>query len=106
MGDNQGKGWHGDSRGHAQAGSQSSGHTSDPEEHAMAGKKGGQTTSSTHGEEFYEQIGSKGGQKAQQSGNAHELTDKERSEGGSHSGGNFKNDPLRASEAGKKGGSR
>ena len=35
------RGWHGDSQGHAQAGSQSSGHTGDPQEHKMAGKKGG-----------------------------------------------------------------
>ncbi|MEC9481702.1 MAG: general stress protein, partial [Halomonas sp.] len=37
-----------------------------------AGKKGGETTSKTHGKEFYEDIGHKGGQ---------------------NSGGNFKNDP-------------
>lgn len=49
-------------------------------------------------------IASKGGHAAQESGHAHQLTDEERSEGGSHSGGNFKNDPDRASEAGKKGG--
>jgi len=32
------------------------------------------------------------------------LTDEGRSKGGQNSGGNFKNDPERASEAGKKGG--
>lgn len=32
------------------------------------------------------------------------LTDEGRSKGGQHSSGNFKNDPERASEAGKKGG--
>lgn len=48
-----------------------------------AGQKGGEATSKTHGKEFYEDIGHKGGQK---------------------SGGNFANDPERASEAGKKGG--
>lgn len=48
-----------------------------------AGKKGGQATSESHGKEFYEDIGHKGGQQ---------------------SGGNFANDPERASEAGKKGG--
>ncbi|MGH7204285.1 MAG: general stress protein [Candidatus Levyibacteriota bacterium] len=84
MADDQGKGWHGDPQGHAQAGSQSSGHTGDPEEHAKAGHKGGKA--------------------AQDSGNAHDLTDEERSEGGSHSGGNFKNDPQRASDAGRQGG--
>lgn len=51
-------------------------------------------------------IASKGGHAAQESGHAHKLTEEERSEGGSHSGGNFKNDPERASEAGKIGGSR
>ena len=49
--------------------------------------------------------GHKGGIAAQKSGHAHELTEEERSEGGSHSGGNFKNDPSRAAEAGRKGGS-
>lgn len=34
------------------------------------------------------------------------LTDEDRSRGGSHSGGNFKNDPERAAEAGRKGGER
>lgn len=48
-----------------------------------AGQKGGEQTSKTHGKEFYEDIGQKGGEK---------------------SGGNFANDPERASEAGKKGG--
>jgi general stress protein YciG len=32
------------------------------------------------------------------------LTDEDRAKGGSMSGGNFKNDPQRASEAGRKGG--
>lgn len=48
-------------------------------------------------------LGKKGGRAAQQSGNAHELTEAERSQGGSNSGGNFANDPQRASEAGQKG---
>lgn len=48
-----------------------------------AGRKGGEATSATHDKEFYQEIGSKGGQ---------------------NSGGNFANDPQRASEAGKKGG--
>ncbi|HWB38678.1 MAG TPA: KGG domain-containing protein [Candidatus Saccharimonadales bacterium] len=34
---------------------------------------------------------------------ANNLSDEARSKGGSNSGGNFKNDPQRASEAGKKG---
>lgn len=34
------------------------------------------------------------------------LTREDRSRGGSHSGGNFKNDPERAAEAGRKGGER
>jgi uncharacterized protein len=63
---NQGRGWHGD-----------------PEGHAKAGKKGGETVARERGKEFYEEIGS---------------------EGGKVSPGNFKNDPERAREAGRKGG--
>lgn len=37
---------------------------------------------------------------------AENLTDEDRSKGGSMSGGNFKNDPERAREAGRKGGSK
>ena len=48
--------------------------------------------------------GRKGGMAAQRSGNAHRLTNKERSQGGSKSSGNFKNNPNRASKAGQKGG--
>jgi len=48
-----------------------------------AGREGGEATSASHDKEFYQEIGSKGGQ---------------------NSGGNFANDPERASEAGKKGG--
>ena len=44
-----------------------------------AGEKGGKETSRTHDKKFYEEIGS---------------------EGGKVSGGNFKNDPKRAAEAG------
>lgn len=86
--DNKGKGWHGDPKGHAEA-----------------GREGGEKVKEEKGPDFYSQIGSKGGQAAQKSGNVHELTEEERSEGGSHSGGNFAKDPQRASEAGKKGGS-
>jgi len=48
-----------------------------------AGKKGGDATSASHDKEFYQEIGSKGGQ---------------------NSGGNFANDREKASEAGRKGG--
>ncbi|NKQ11397.1 general stress protein [Pseudomonas sp. SST3] len=48
-----------------------------------AGRKGGEATSASHDKEFYQEIGSKGGQ---------------------NSGGNFANDRERASEAGRKGG--
>ncbi len=41
---NSGRGWHGDSQGHSQA-----------------GKKGGEVTAERYGQEFYESIGSKGG---------------------------------------------
>jgi uncharacterized protein len=44
-----------------------------------AGELGGKATSETHDKKFYQQIGS---------------------DGGSKSGGNFKNDPKRAAEAG------
>lgn len=56
----------------------------DPEGHARAGKKGGDKVSQERGPEFYEEIGKKGGE---------------------NSPGNFKNNPGRASEAGRKGGS-
>ncbi|WP_106476130.1 con-10 family general stress protein [Phytohalomonas tamaricis] len=70
-----------------------------------AGKKGGEATSETHGKEFYEDIGHKGGQNS--GGNF--KNDPERAaeaghKGGQNSGGNFANDPERASEAGQKGG--
>ncbi len=48
-----------------------------------AGRKGGEATAASHDKEFYQDIGSKGGQA---------------------SGGNFKNDPERAAQAGRKGG--
>jgi general stress protein YciG len=48
-----------------------------------AGQKGGEATRDSHDRSFYEEIGSKGGQV---------------------SPGNFKNDPERAAEAGRKGG--
>jgi|SRR5688500_16188330 general stress protein YciG len=55
----------------------------DPERHRMAGSLGGQATLEEMGTEFYSQIGR---------------------QGGSMSPGNFKNDPKRASIAGRKGG--
>ncbi len=55
----------------------------DPEGHARAGKLGGEKVLEERGNEFYAEIGQ---------------------QGGSVSPGNFKNDPERASEAGKKGG--
>lgn len=55
----------------------------DSDGHRRAGRKGGQKTAAEYGQEFYHIIGSKGGRV---------------------SGGNFKNDPARASEAGRKGG--
>lgn len=61
-----GKGWHGDAKGHAKA-----------------GRKGGQATAKTHGEDFYRKIGAKGGKV---------------------SPGNFRFNPKRAREAGRKGG--
>lgn len=55
----------------------------DPERHRMAGSLGGQATLQEMGSEFYSQIGR---------------------QGGSVSPGNFKNDPKRASIAGRRGG--
>ncbi len=54
-----------------------------PKGHAMAGRKGGQTTAKEYGSEFYRRIGRIGGRK---------------------SPGNFKYNPKRAREAGRKGG--
>lgn len=73
MTDNQGKGWHGDPEGHAQAGSgnQNASQNLTHEDRV----KGGKASSS-------QQNMSKLGHQAQESGNAHELTDEERSKGG------------------------
>lgn len=75
----------------------------------QAGQKGGQTTAKTHDREFYEDIGHKGGQ--QSGGNfandperASEAGQKGGQVGGQRSSGNFANDPERASQAGQKGG--
>ncbi len=64
----RGRGWHGDSRGHAEA-----------------GRLGGQVTARTQNETFYSEIGRKGGR---------------------ISPGNFKNNPKRAQQVGRIGGSR
>jgi general stress protein YciG len=61
-----GRGWHGD-----------------PQRHAAAGKKGGESTAQRHGPEFYERIGKKGGEV---------------------SPGKFKKGSERARQAGRKGG--
>jgi len=55
----------------------------DREGHAKAGQAGGRKTAQTHGQAFYSQIGHRGGKM---------------------SSGNFKNNPERAREAGRKGG--
>ena len=78
------------------------GNFGNPEQHAAAGHQGG--VAAQKGGHAYDiaQEASKGGHAAQESGHAHKLTDEERSEGGSNSGGNFKNDPERAKEAGRR----
>ncbi len=55
-----------------------------PEQHAKAGRKGGEATAKAHGPEFYSEIGSLGGKK---------------------SSGSFTKGSDRAREAGRKGGS-
>ena len=55
----------------------------DRKRHVDAGRKGGMSTAKSYGAEFYSKIGSKGGKV---------------------SGGNFKNNPERARNAGRKGG--
>lgn len=55
----------------------------DPAGHAQAGQKGGQITAQSYGQKFFQDIGRQGGRV---------------------SPGNFKNDPERAKEAGRKGG--
>ncbi len=59
------------------------GNFGNPEQHAEAGRKGGEKTASTHGKEFYEEIGS---------------------EGGKASSGSFEKGSQRAKDAGRKGG--
>lgn len=55
----------------------------DQKEHARVGKKGGEATFEEYGEDFYSEIGQMGGEV---------------------SPGNFRNNPQRAREAGRKGG--
>jgi general stress protein YciG len=70
-----------------------------------AGKKGGDATSASHDKEFYQEIGSKGGQNSGGNfKNDPERASEAGSKGGQNSGGNFANDRDRASEAGSKGG--
>ena len=58
----------------------------------QAGRKGGEATSSSHDKEFYEEIGSKGGQNSNSGGN-------------SNSGNNSNDDnKMSREEAGRKGG--
>jgi hypothetical protein len=68
-----------------------------------AGQKGGETTAKTHDKEFYQDIGQKGGEATAES-HGKEFYEDIGQRGGENSGGNFANDPKRASEAGKKGG--
>lgn len=57
----------------------------DSEGHRRAGRRGGESTAAEYGSEFYQEIGSLGGRV---------------------SPGNFRFNPKRASEAGRKGGKR
>lgn len=59
------------------------------EGHTEAGQAGGDTTAEERGEEFYQQIGSKGGRSTQDKESSHQLTDEDMVEGGrqSHEGG-------------------
>lgn len=70
-----------------------------------AGRKGGEATSATHDREFYQEIGSKGGQSsAGNFRNDPQRASETGSKGGRKSAGNFANDREKASEAGRKGG--
>lgn len=70
-----------------------------------AGRKGGQATSETHGKEFYQEIGSKGGENSGGNfANDPQRASEAGQKGGQNSGGNFANDREKASEAGRKGG--
>ncbi len=54
----------------------------DPEERSRIGQMGGQASAAS---QDMSKLGQKGGQAAQQSGNAHQLPDEERSRGGQNS---------------------
>lgn len=61
------RGWHGDPNGHAKAGQKGGETTSKehgPEFYRKIGKKGGQATAQAHGASFYRKIGRKGGQRS------------------------------------------
>lgn len=76
----QGRGWHGDPKGHARAGSQSSGNQNaavNLSDHDRS--KGGQASAAR---QDMSELGRKGGKTAQERGTAHDLTDEERSRGG------------------------
>jgi hypothetical protein len=78
---NDDRGWHGDSEGHAQAGSQSSGNQKAAQNLSNEDRsKGGKASSS---QQDMSKLGQEGGKAAQKSGNAHQLTDEERRQGGS-----------------------
>lgn len=80
---------------------QGKGNFGDTEEHQKAGHAGGTATAQKQGQQFYKNIGHKGGKAAQKSGHAHELTDEERSKGGQVS-----SSEQDMSELGHKGGQR
>lgn len=63
------------------------------------GVLGGQASSDGRGNAQHEEAG----EAAKRSGNAHELTKEEQSEGGSKSGGDLEEDPSRANDAGEMG---
>ena len=64
--------------------------------------KGGQSSSA---KQDMKKLGQKGGQAAQKSGNAHKLTNEERSKGGQNSPTNFANRPIEeVEELARKGG--
>lgn len=63
----------------------------DPQKKHDIQSQGGQASSS---QQDMSQLGHKGGKAAQQSGNAHQLTDEDRSKGGQNSPTNFANRPT------------
>lgn len=74
----------------------------DPQKKRDIQSKGGRASSS---QQDMSTLGQKGGQAAQQSGNAHKLTSEERSKGGRNSPTNFANrDPEEVREIARRGG--